>query len=151
MRRVGSFNRRTEGARSTQSQSRVQRRKIAQKGERPVDRRISAAFGSLRLRDRFDECSIDALELTIGKTAIEPAQLAFVLLVSRLVCLLLKPAFRGVLPDPRRPIPKSVHAPGVTSELIVQLLCLASVASRSRLSDSLAVWRDKIYPPIRAL
>lgn len=111
----------------------------SQKRQRPVDRRITAAFDSLRLRDRIDECSIDALELTIGKMSIEPAQLAYVLLVSRLVCLLLEPAFRGVLPDPRRPVTKSVHAPGVTSELIVQLLCLASVTSLSRLSDSFAV------------
>ena len=80
-------------------------------------------------------CSVDALKLTIGQMSIEPARLPLVLLVSRLVRLLLKPAFRGVLPDPRRPVTKSVHAPGVTSELTAQLLCLAllPVAADSRI------------------
>jgi hypothetical protein len=150
MRRVGSLNRRTEGARSSHSQSRHSGARSPAAAKRPVDRRIATAFDSLGLRDRIDKCPVDALELTIGQMSIEPAQLALVLLVSRLVCLLLKPAFRGVLPDPHRPVTKSVHAPSVTSALVVQLLCLFSVAGLSRLSDSFAVWRDEIYPPNRS-
>src|SRR5690242_3010666 len=115
----------------------------------PVHRCVAGALGQLRVSDSVDQLPVDMVEFLPGQKRIEPAQLALVSLIARLVGGLLEKFEDCILPIPLRPIAKLLKPPRLGFQLVVELFGLGFVVGLSASTYSLAVGRVEVDQPDR--